>query len=159
MNQFILQKQAMENAWYATHSCGPTQSSTYAMNAITDHSKDAASCVEELAWTMRTIVESVHRWKRIGRAVRRLWIWGVRRRICFMNGRSMGLRNGDLTWREVKWSEVTLEIIRRGLEICCSLFVWFLIWFIRRLKVRIRLHVVMLGESGTSHVHVVYCNL
>ena len=40
----------------------------------------------------RIIVGSVCRRKKIGMVVPRWSIWGVPRRICFMRGRSMGLR-------------------------------------------------------------------
>lgn len=39
---------------------------------------------------MRIIVRIVRGWRRIGMDVRRLLIWGVRGRICFMRGENLG---------------------------------------------------------------------
>ena len=44
---------------------------------------------------MLIIARSAFKWKRIEMVVRRLLIWDQQRRICFMNGKNMGLKNGD----------------------------------------------------------------
>lgn len=91
--------QVTASVLYVIHLSIPLHWYTFVMNAIMVRSRDDVACVVESESRMPTIVENVSNKKRIEMDVPKLSIWEPRKRIYFMNEKSMALKS-DSTKRE-----------------------------------------------------------
>lgn len=89
---------ATENVQSATPTCARQPSSASATSAPSATTRTSASCAVGRGLVTRSIALSVRGWRRIGMGVRRLLIWGVRGRICFIRRRVFGIIEGFLTF-------------------------------------------------------------
>ena len=78
---------------FATATSVPPHSFTFAMNVPLEIQLASVLFVAGWGLVMRIIVRIVHGWRGIGMDVRRLLIWGVRGRICFMRRRGWDARD------------------------------------------------------------------
>lgn len=67
-----------------------------AMNATMDLSRGDVSSAEVWEYRMLTIARSAHSRRKIEMGALKLSIWVALKLICFMNARSMGLKNADM---------------------------------------------------------------
>lgn len=80
----------------AIPTCVPPLSSGFATNALSEITRTSAlSAVARVSQMLSTVL-SARDWRRIEMGVRRLSIWEVRGRICFIRKRTLGIIEGGL---------------------------------------------------------------